>query len=88
MFRRAAAGAQAFMAGRTLAQQLTRRQAGIVEVRELVRRENPVTLAATGAGLAFTTWTMLKKRELLALAALGALVGSGVLERGLRRLVE
>lgn len=81
-------GADAFIAGHVLARELAKREASLKDLQLALRREDPAALASLAAGVAVTAWAFLRERELAILFSAGAVVGSGILEKGIDLLIQ
>lgn len=81
-------GAQAFFSGHALAKEVAQGQAGLGTVQDFIENNNAITVAVTGAGAAATAYVFIKRRELLMLWGLGVLIGSGVVEKAVQRILE
>lgn len=81
-------GAEAFLSGHALARDVAQGDAGLTSVQEFIEGNDAVTVAVTGAGAAATAYVFIKRRELLMLWALGVLIGSGVVEKAVQRILE
>lgn len=81
---RTAGGFQAFATGRVLGEEIAAHRLPD-ELRKVRARETPLALALFAVALALALRAAWKKKELVVLAAAGALVGSGAIDRVLTR---
>ncbi len=88
LLKRIARGAEAFVLGREIARSVARGDRGLADVERFLREETAVTIAVTGVGAAATVWVFLKRRELMLLWGLGALMGSGLIEKAVRSILD
>lgn len=81
-------GAQAFFSGHALAKEVATGDAPLATVQDFIESHDAITVAVTGAGAAATAYVFIKQRELLMLWGLGVLIGSGVVEKAVQRILE
>jgi predicted TIM-barrel enzyme len=81
-------GAQAFLSGHAIASDVAKGEAGLQTVQDFIEENDAITVAVTGAGAAATAYVFIKRRELMLLWGLGVLIGSGVVEKAVQRILE
>lgn len=81
-------GAEAFLSGHAIAADVAEGDASLRTVQEFIEQNDAITVAVTGAGAAATAYVFVKRRELLLLWGLGVLIGSGVVEKAVQRILE